>query len=613
MARALTGGSIRGRLFLAFTAVAIPPILLLAGLVLVLLTRSFERTAAARLESAADAVSGALARMESSARGKLAALAGEDLAAAGDARHAADAIARRADLAALEIVAADGTVLSSRHWPAGFGLRDQDRTFEGAARFRMEKVSEGYGAVDRLAVVAEAPALFGGRPAVVRGGAFVDAALLDEMSRLTGAAVAVRDDAAGWIVPAPSPLEGWSGPAGASSGRGRPRRRALPLVGGGPRARAHAGGGGATGGDRGGDGRDRARDGHRRAHRAGRRAGRGVAPVVPHRGPRRRASCRESRERVLQAERVAAWREMARRLAHELKNPIFPIQLSIETLRPHRRRRPAGGPAARRPVPRVQRHHPRRAARAAEDRRRVQRVRAHAAPRPRRGGRQRGGGAGPAPSTAPRAERRGRARGAGRRTSRRCRRTATCSRARSATWSATRSTPWAGAGASSCAPARPRTRCASTSRTPAPASTERAAHAAVHAVLHDQEGRHRPRPGHRAGHRLRPRRPRRGRERARRGHDVHPLPARRDNAGGHAVKPRILIVDDDHGHAGLALARLRARGLHRGHRVVGRARAGAAGRGAGGRHPLRRGDAGDGRARSSWPACASRRPTSPSS
>jgi two-component system nitrogen regulation sensor histidine kinase NtrY len=40
-----------------------------------------------------------------------------------------------------------------------------------------------------------------------------------------------------------------------------------------------------------------------------------------------------SRPRVLQAERVAAWREMARRLAHELKNPLFPIQVSIETLR----------------------------------------------------------------------------------------------------------------------------------------------------------------------------------------------------------------------------------------------------------------------------------------
>jgi nitrogen fixation/metabolism regulation signal transduction histidine kinase len=45
------------------------------------------------------------------------------------------------------------------------------------------------------------------------------------------------------------------------------------------------------------------------------------------------AELRDSRERLLQAERVAAWREMARRLAHELKNPLFPIQLSIETLR----------------------------------------------------------------------------------------------------------------------------------------------------------------------------------------------------------------------------------------------------------------------------------------
>jgi nitrogen fixation/metabolism regulation signal transduction histidine kinase len=38
------------------------------------------------------------------------------------------------------------------------------------------------------------------------------------------------------------------------------------------------------------------------------------------------------RDRLLQAERVAAWRELARRLAHELKNPLFPLQLTIETL-----------------------------------------------------------------------------------------------------------------------------------------------------------------------------------------------------------------------------------------------------------------------------------------
>ena len=40
----------------------------------------------------------------------------------------------------------------------------------------------------------------------------------------------------------------------------------------------------------------------------------------------------DQRERLLQAERVAAWRELARRLAHELKNPLFPLQLTVENL-----------------------------------------------------------------------------------------------------------------------------------------------------------------------------------------------------------------------------------------------------------------------------------------
>lgn len=38
------------------------------------------------------------------------------------------------------------------------------------------------------------------------------------------------------------------------------------------------------------------------------------------------------RERLVQAERVAAWRELARRLAHELKNPLFPLQITVENL-----------------------------------------------------------------------------------------------------------------------------------------------------------------------------------------------------------------------------------------------------------------------------------------
>jgi signal transduction histidine kinase len=38
------------------------------------------------------------------------------------------------------------------------------------------------------------------------------------------------------------------------------------------------------------------------------------------------------KETLVQTERVAAWRELARRLAHELRNPLFPMQITIENL-----------------------------------------------------------------------------------------------------------------------------------------------------------------------------------------------------------------------------------------------------------------------------------------
>ena len=45
--------------------------------------------------------------------------------------------------------------------------------------------------------------------------------------------------------------------------------------------------------------------------------------------------------RLIRAERIAAWREIARRIAHEIKNPLMPIQTSIETMRKtHARRHP---------------------------------------------------------------------------------------------------------------------------------------------------------------------------------------------------------------------------------------------------------------------------------
>jgi len=44
------------------------------------------------------------------------------------------------------------------------------------------------------------------------------------------------------------------------------------------------------------------------------------------------AELTSQRERLVQSERVAAWRELARRLAHELKNPLFPLQLTVENM-----------------------------------------------------------------------------------------------------------------------------------------------------------------------------------------------------------------------------------------------------------------------------------------
>jgi two-component system, NtrC family, nitrogen regulation sensor histidine kinase NtrY len=48
----------------------------------------------------------------------------------------------------------------------------------------------------------------------------------------------------------------------------------------------------------------------------------------------------DQKERLVQTERVAAWRELARRLAHELKNPLFPLQLTVENLTRARQQNP---------------------------------------------------------------------------------------------------------------------------------------------------------------------------------------------------------------------------------------------------------------------------------
>ena len=60
-----------------------------------------------------------------------------------------------------------------------------------------------------------------------------------------------------------------------------------------------------------------------------------------------------SERRRLSAERVAAWEEIAKRLAHEIKNPLSPIQLAVENLERTRRLAPD---EPRRPLRRFHQH-----------------------------------------------------------------------------------------------------------------------------------------------------------------------------------------------------------------------------------------------------------------
>jgi nitrogen fixation/metabolism regulation signal transduction histidine kinase len=55
---------------------------------------------------------------------------------------------------------------------------------------------------------------------------------------------------------------------------------------------------------------------------------------------RMQRSLETQQEQLLAAERVAAWREVAQRVAHEVKNPLSPIRLTIENLIKARRQAP---------------------------------------------------------------------------------------------------------------------------------------------------------------------------------------------------------------------------------------------------------------------------------
>jgi two-component system nitrogen regulation sensor histidine kinase NtrY len=78
---------------------------------------------------------------------------------------------------------------------------------------------------------------------------------------------------------------------------------------------------------------------------------------------------------LVRTQKVAAWREVARRLAHEIKNPLTPIQLSAERLRRHLSSSPEPTKSL---VDECTEHHRRRGRVAEGAGRRVLAIRAHA-------------------------------------------------------------------------------------------------------------------------------------------------------------------------------------------------------------------------------------------
>ena len=218
---------------------------------------------------------------------------------------------------------------------------------------------------------------------------------------------------------------------------------------------------------------------------------------------------------LIRAQKVAAWREVARRLAHEIKNPLTPIQLSAERLRRHFAGAPPSATRARRRV----HDDDRRRGRVAEGAgRRVLAVRAdagaaHGADRPARSCSPTRSRSTTASSPTCAIEQRfaaGAAAGVGSTPSR--------SAASSSTSSTTPSRRWSGAARSSSrrSTTRPNNLVRVVVADDGPGIPRGRARQAVPAVLLDQAARQRPRPGDRPPHHRRARRQHRRRPTTRR-------------------------------------------------------------------------------------------------
>jgi signal transduction histidine kinase len=270
-------------------------------------------------------------------------------------------VARAMGLDTLVVVRADGVVLASAHYPGQAGSRDTGvydraaRAGERAGWVRMVRVREAAGLTDRLVLEGACVRRRGTASVAVSGGEVVDDGLLreitgdDELSvQLVLGGVADRSNRARRLLP----LRGFDGTPVAFvvlEARDEALRAFLSdldrLMGVSvlvatlvalalavlmaPRLarpiREVA------------DAADRIAAGERNvqiAVRADGEVGRLVAAFN-----RMTRELKEADSRVRRAVRMAAWRDIARQMAHEIKNPLTPIRMAVEMLRKARERK----------------------------------------------------------------------------------------------------------------------------------------------------------------------------------------------------------------------------------------------------------------------------------
>lgn len=253
-----------------------------------------------------------------------------------------------------EIVATDGSIISSAHWPARFGYKEDwilQPNRSGKPFVRLEELPNQS---KQLALFAVERAFSGSNYVLLAGGVRLDESFLENIALPDGMAVSLnRQSLPDGAAVTPFPLKDNAGVELASIYLGQSRKELDVLQDAVRQAGYRIGGIGVFLGalfslwfsssvsrplrrlaetvQRVALGDWDARATETSSDEVGRLATDFNSMTEQLAG---------QKSRMIQAERVAAWRELARRLAHELKNPLFPLQLTVENLRRSREAKP---------------------------------------------------------------------------------------------------------------------------------------------------------------------------------------------------------------------------------------------------------------------------------